>query len=74
MQVEWNIKYPTRHKPRERCFQGPVGRVQSFLEVFKHIHDTDMILYIHANYIDYIDKNTIDNVSLQICLLSDLIL
>jgi predicted GIY-YIG superfamily endonuclease len=75
MQVEWNIKYPTRHKPRERCFQGSNGRINSFIEVFKFVQDSNMTLYIHNDYIDIMTnyKNTgiINNVS--ICLLSELI-
>ena len=76
MQVEWNIKYPTRHKPREKCFQGPTGRINSFIEVFKFVQDSNMTLYIHNNYIDIMTNckntsNSINNVS--ICLLSELI-
>ena len=52
MQVEWNIKYPTRHKPRPHIYQGPVGRIRSFEEVFKFVKDDDMILYIDTVYID----------------------
>jgi structure-specific endonuclease subunit SLX1 len=64
MQVEWNIKYPTRHKPRERCFQGPQGRIQSFIEVFKFVKDSDMVLYVHADYMHLVDFTQIN--SLQI--------
>jgi hypothetical protein len=76
MQVEWNIKYPTRHKPREKCFQGPIGRINSLIEVFKFVQDSNMTLYVHNDYIDimsnYKDTCTINN-DLSIYLLSDLI-
>ena len=56
MQVEWNIKYPTRHKPRERCFQGPHGRICSFNEVFKFVKDDGLVLYVHADYIHLVEN------------------
>ena len=62
MQVEWNIKYPTRHKPREKCFQGPIGRINSFIEIFKFVKDTGMVLYVHVNYMHLI-VNKYENIS-----------
>ena len=70
MQVEWNIKYPTRHKPRERCFQGPEGRIRSFDEVFKFVKDEGIILYLHNDYA-HVLSNTYKNIS--ILTLSDLV-
>ena len=66
MQVEWNIKYPTRHKPRERAFQGPTGRICSFEEVFKFVKDDGLVLYVHDDYIENIlhIRNIYTNISL----------
>ena len=62
MQVEWNIKYPTRHKPRERWYQGPEGRVCSFEEVFKFVKDEDMTLYLQQDYMTVVDFTELNNI------------
>jgi len=54
MQVEWNIKYPTRRKPRPYIYQGPNGRINSFEEVFKFVKDANMVLYVHEIYINIV--------------------
>ena len=55
MQVEWNIKYPTRRKPRPYIYQGPAGRINSFEEVFKFVKDANMVLYVHEIYINLVN-------------------
>lgn len=73
MQVEWNIKYPTRHKPREHCFQGPSGRIRSFEEVFTFVKDDAMTLYIHSDYIASINHVGEANTNVSIVDLSKLL-
>lgn len=37
MQHEWSIKYPTRRRPRPSKYNGVVGRLNSFADIFKHM-------------------------------------
>jgi len=46
MACEWNCRYPTRKKPRPKIYAGSQGRINSLIEIFKHIKD-DIHLYIH---------------------------
>jgi len=52
MACEWNCRYPTRKKPRPKIFAGAKGRINSLVEIFKHIKD-DVRLYIHPTFYDH---------------------
>jgi structure-specific endonuclease subunit SLX1 len=52
MACEWNCRYPTRKKPRPKIFAGAKGRIDSLVEIFKHIKD-DVRLYIHPTFYDH---------------------
>ena len=52
MACEWNCRYPTRKKPRPKIFAGAMGRINSLVEIFKHIKD-DVRLYIHPAFYDH---------------------
>lgn len=52
MACEWNCRYPTRKKPRPKIFAGAKGRINSLVEIFKHIKD-DVRLYIHPVFYDH---------------------
>lgn len=52
MACEWNCRYPTRKKPRPKIFAGAKGRIDSLVEIFKHIKD-DIRLYIHPTFYDH---------------------
>lgn len=52
MACEWNCRYPTRKKPRPKMFAGAKGRIDSLVEIFKHIKD-DVRLYIHPAFYDH---------------------
>jgi len=52
MACEWNCRYPTRKKPRPKIFSGAKGRIDSLIEIFKHIKD-DVRLYIHPGFYDH---------------------
>jgi hypothetical protein len=52
MACEWNCRYPTRKKPRPKIFAGAKGRIDSLVEIFKHIKD-DVRLYIHPAFYDH---------------------
>lgn len=52
MACEWNCRYPTRKKPRPKIFAGAKGRIDSLVEIFKHIKD-DIRLYIHPAFYDH---------------------
>ena len=52
MACEWNCRYPTRKKPRPKIFAGAKGRINSLVEIFKHIKD-DIRLYIHPTFYDH---------------------
>ena len=49
MKCEWNCRYPTRKKPRPRCYAGAKGRIASLVEVFKHI-TVPVKLYVHPEF------------------------
>jgi predicted GIY-YIG superfamily endonuclease len=51
MACEWNCRYPTRKKPRPKIFAGAKGRIDSLVEIFKHIKD-EVRLYIHPTFYD----------------------
>jgi predicted GIY-YIG superfamily endonuclease len=53
MACEWNCRYPTRKKPRPKIFAGAKGRINSLVEIFKHIKD-DIRLYIHPTFYDHV--------------------
>ena len=51
MQVEWLCRYPTRKKPRPQCFSGPMGRIQSLIEIAKRVEKDEIIkMFIHPDY------------------------
>lgn len=52
MACEWNCRYPTRKKPRPKIFAGAKGRINSLIEIFKHIKD-EVRMYIHPAFYDY---------------------
>jgi len=52
MACEWNCRYPTRKKPRPMIFAGAKGRINSLVEIFKHIKD-EVRLYIHPTFYDH---------------------
>ena len=52
MACEWNCRYPTRKKPRPKIFAGAKGRIDSLVEIFKHIKD-DVRMYIHPAFYDH---------------------
>jgi structure-specific endonuclease subunit SLX1 len=52
MACEWNCRYPTRKKPRPKIFAGAKGRIDSLVEIFKHIKD-EVRLYIHPAFYDH---------------------
>jgi predicted GIY-YIG superfamily endonuclease len=52
MACEWNCRYPTRKKPRPKIFAGAKGRIDSLVEIFKHIKD-EVRLYIHPTFYDH---------------------
>ncbi len=52
MACEWNCRYPTRKKPRPKIYAGAKGRIDSLVEIFKHIKD-DIRLYIHPAFYDH---------------------
>jgi len=52
MACEWNCRYPTRKKPRPKIFAGAKGRINSLVEIFKHIKD-DVRLYVHPAFYDH---------------------
>jgi len=52
MACEWNCRYPTRKKPRPKIYAGAKGRINSLVEIFKHIKD-DVRLYIHPTFYDH---------------------
>jgi len=52
MACEWNCRYPTRKKPRPKIFAGAKGRINSLVEIFKHIKD-DIRMYIHPAFYDH---------------------
>ena len=52
MACEWNCRYPTRKKPRPKIYAGAKGRINSLVEIFKHIKD-DIRLYIHPTFYDH---------------------
>jgi len=52
MKCEWNCRYPTRKKPRPRCYAGAKGRISSLVEVFKHI-TVPVKLYVHPEFYDF---------------------
>ena len=52
MACEWNCRYPTRKKPRPKMFAGAKGRIDSLVEIFKHIKD-DVRLYLHPAFYDH---------------------
>lgn len=52
MACEWNCRYPTRKKPQPKIFAGAKGRINSLVEIFKHIKD-DVRLYIHPVFYDH---------------------
>jgi len=52
MACEWNCRYPTRKKPRPKIFAGAKGRINSLIEIFKHIKD-EVRLYIHPAFYDH---------------------
>jgi predicted GIY-YIG superfamily endonuclease len=52
MACEWNCRYPTRKKPRPKIFAGAKGRINSLVEIFKHIKD-EVRLYIHPTFYDH---------------------
>jgi predicted GIY-YIG superfamily endonuclease len=37
MQHEWSIKYPTRRRPRPKEYNGVMGRLKSFTQIFEHM-------------------------------------
>ena len=39
MQCEWQCRYPTRKKPRPKCYAGASGRINSLAEIFTFILD-----------------------------------
>jgi predicted GIY-YIG superfamily endonuclease len=49
MQCEWQCRYPTRKKPRPRCYAGASGRINSLSEIFKFIQDP-VNVYICAEF------------------------
>ena len=52
MACEWNCRYPTRKKPRPKIFAGAKGRINSLVEIFKHIKD-EVRMYIHPTFYDH---------------------
>ena len=52
MACEWNCRYPTRKKPRPKIFAGAKGRINSLVEIFKHIKD-EVRMYIHPAFYDH---------------------
>ena len=52
MACEWNCRYPTRKKPRPKIYAGAKGRINSLVEIFKHIKD-DVRLYVHPVFYDH---------------------
>lgn len=61
MQHEWSIKYPTRARPRPKEYNGKLGRLRSLQKVFQHmesIHCTDVVCYVHKDFIDLMHEIT----------------
>jgi len=55
MQVEWLHKYPTRRKPRPKEFNGPIGRLNSFMSILDHLSaDEQYFLYIADDYYEMV--------------------
>ena len=69
MVVEWNIKYPTRKKPRPYEFQGPEGRIKSFNSIFQFIINNNeneiLTLQIHEAYIHLVE-NKYNNLTISV--------
>ena len=63
--VEWNIRYPTRRKPRPPKYNGINGRILSIYDVCNNYYDDhqhiNMKCYIDATYISLIPSNFVVN-------------
>ena len=59
MRVEWNIRYPTRRKPRPQKYNGIDGRLLSICEVCKNYNR--MKCYIDDTYVSLMPSNFILN-------------
>ena len=58
MKVEWNIRYPTRQKPRPQKYNGINGRILSICDVCKNYDKhMNMKCYIDATYVSLIPSN-----------------
>lgn len=55
MKYEYLMKYPTRKKPRPRCYQGIIGRIQSIKEI-SLFNEELLYLDIHSDYLDIINS------------------
>lgn len=49
MQCEWQCRYPTRKKPRPKCYAGSSGRINSLSEIFNFILDPVKV-YVHPEF------------------------
>lgn len=59
MKHEWSIKYPTRRRPRPKEYNGVMGRLKSFTDVFQHMKTigcTDIECYIQNDYKEFMES------------------
>lgn len=62
LQVEWLLKHPTRKRKRPSCYNGSLGRIKSFIEIFDRIPKEEQIfLYVHPDFFLYASSSNIKN-------------
>lgn len=53
LKFEWNLRYPTRKKPRPSVYQGRQGRIQGLLFILLHSkHPDDLFVHVHQDFLE----------------------
>lgn len=64
LQLEWQIRYPTRKRPRPRIYNGIQGRIDGLSHVFSNERFSNMTFELYTDY-GFIPMNNVNVYSMD---------